>query len=175
VVTGIGFLESSGQAMAFTAAATMMAQVVSPARAGAAQGLSRAAGGLSAAVISVISAPVYAAWGATTLFLGTIAATASVAALAVVLLRSSGRPVDLRGLHAHPGGTVGVSSDEHGVDGGDGVGVGRLERAAERPHVDVDTERRDRSDGFRDVRAGLAGHEGLHGELDSHGVRAPSR
>jgi MFS family permease len=115
-VTGIGFLESSGQAMAFTAAAATMAHCVPPSRAGASQGLRRSAGTLAAAVVSVISGPLYASGGATVLFLSTVAATASVVVIAGAMLGRSR-------LHTHPGRTIDVRSEQERMDRRDGVGL----------------------------------------------------
>jgi MFS family permease len=119
-VTGIGFMESSGQAMAFTAAAATMAHVVPPSRAGASQGLRRSAGTLAAAVVSVISAPLYASGGATVLFLSTAIATVSVVAVGALMLRRGG-------LHAHAGRTVIVGRSEERADRPDGLAVACIE------------------------------------------------
>lgn len=89
VVSGVGFVESTGQAIAFSASAAAMAQVVRPERAGAGQGLARAGGTLAASVSSILSAWVYAGGGAAPMFLGTVAVTAATVGLAFLLLGSS--------------------------------------------------------------------------------------
>ena len=55
VATGVGFVESSGQALAFIGAAAAMAQAVPAARAGASQGLMRAFGLLTATIAAALS------------------------------------------------------------------------------------------------------------------------
>lgn len=89
VVTGIGMLESSGQAFAFVGAATAMAQVTPVARAGTGQGLARALGLVGATASSAASGVLYVFGGAPALFLTTAAVTFAIAALALVLLRGS--------------------------------------------------------------------------------------
>lgn len=89
VVTGIGMLESSGQAFAFVGAATAMAQVTSVARAGTGQGLARALGLVGATASSAVSGVLYVAGGAPALFLTTAVVTAAIAILALALLRGS--------------------------------------------------------------------------------------
>jgi MFS family permease len=86
VVTGIGMIESSGQALAFVGAATAMAQAVTTDRAGAAQGLSRAMGLIAATLASAIAGWVYVLGGAALLFGGAAVVTLLVALLALRLL-----------------------------------------------------------------------------------------
>jgi MFS family permease len=87
VVTGVGFLESTGQALAFVGAATAMAQVVPAARAGASQGLLRAFGLVAATIASMFSGVVYAELGAMWLFFGTVGIVAVVSAVGLLLSR----------------------------------------------------------------------------------------
>jgi MFS family permease len=87
VVTGIGMLESSGQALAFVGAATAMAQATSADRAGAGQGLARAMGLIAATIASAFAGWVYVAGGALALFGGAAVVTLAVALLALGLLR----------------------------------------------------------------------------------------
>ncbi len=87
VVTGIGVVESTGQAAAVVGAAAATAQVVSPARAGAGQSLARAAGTLAAAGVAVLAAWVYQVGGPAPLFLATAAAALALTAIAARLLR----------------------------------------------------------------------------------------
>jgi MFS family permease len=89
VVTGIGMVESSGQAFAFVGAATAMAQVTSVTRAGTGQGLARAMGLIGATISSAISGVLYVAGGAPALFFTTAAATLVIAVVALGLLRGS--------------------------------------------------------------------------------------
>ncbi len=91
VATGMGFAESSGQAFAFIGAAAAMAHAVSPARAGASQGLMRAAGLLAATGAAALSGFGYEWGGATVLFGGTAALVIVVAAVGVVLTRRGRR------------------------------------------------------------------------------------
>lgn len=93
VATGAGLVESGAQAFAAVGAAAAMAQAVPPARAGAAQGLARAAGLLAATVTSAVSGFGYAVGGPTLLFGATAVAVLAVAAVAAALLRQGGRPV----------------------------------------------------------------------------------
>jgi MFS family permease len=86
LVSGVGFVESTGQAIAFSASAAAMAQVVAPERAGAGQGLARAGGTLAASVTSIISAWVYADTGPGPMFIGTVVVTAAVVVVSLVLL-----------------------------------------------------------------------------------------
>ena len=85
VVAGVGIVESTGQAAAFVGAAAATAQAVHPSRAGAGQGLARAAGTLAAALVSAGAAWLYQAGGATPLFLSTAVAVLAVTALAARL------------------------------------------------------------------------------------------
>lgn len=89
VVTGIGMVESSGQAFAFVGAATAMAQVTSVTRAGTGQGLARAFGLIGATASSAVSGVLYVAGGAPALFFTTAAVTLAIAVLALALMRGS--------------------------------------------------------------------------------------
>ena len=91
VITGIGFLESTGQALAFVGAATAMAQVVPAARAGASQGLLRAFGLIAATIASAFSGIVYAEFGAMWLFFGTVGIVALVSGVGLLLSRGARR------------------------------------------------------------------------------------
>jgi MFS family permease len=82
IATGVGFVESSGQALAFIGAAAAMAQAVPAARAGASQGLMRAFGLLTAAIAAALSGVAYETGGPLALFGGT--------AIAVVLMIVAG-------------------------------------------------------------------------------------
>jgi len=86
-VTGIGMVESSGQALAFVGAATAMAQAVTVRRAGAAQGLARAMGLIGAAIASAFAGWAYVIGGAQLLFFGTAVIVLLAAIAAWVLLR----------------------------------------------------------------------------------------
>ena len=88
VATGMGFLESSGQALAFIGAAAAMAQTVPAARAGASQGLLRAFGLLTATIAAALSGIAYEQGGALALFGGTAIAVVLVAAAGLLLVRS---------------------------------------------------------------------------------------
>ncbi len=89
LATGMGFLESSGQALAFVGAAAAMAQATPAARAGSAQGLLRAAGLVAATVAAAASGVVYETGGPILLFGGTAAAVAAVAATGLLLTRGT--------------------------------------------------------------------------------------
>ena len=82
VATGVGFIESTGQALAFIGAAAAMAQAVPAARAGASQGLMRAFGLLTATIAAALSGVVYETGGPLALFGGT--------AIIVVLMITGG-------------------------------------------------------------------------------------
>ena len=82
VATGVGFVESTGQALAFIGAAAAMAQAVPAARAGASQGLMRAFGLLTATIAAALSGIAYDAGGPIALFGGT--------AVVVVLMIAGG-------------------------------------------------------------------------------------
>ena len=84
VATGVGFVESTGQALAFIGAAAAMAQAVPAARAGASQGLMRAFGLLTATIAAALSGVAYEAGGPLALFGGT--------AIVVVLIIVAGLP-----------------------------------------------------------------------------------
>jgi len=92
VATGIGFLESSGQALAFIGAAAAMAHAVDPARAGSAQGLLRGIGLAFATVAAAVSGLAYEGGGALLLFGGTAVAVAVIAAVGLLLARKRGGP-----------------------------------------------------------------------------------
>lgn len=92
VATGVGFVESTGQALAFIGAAAAMAQAVPAARAGASQGLMRAFGLLTATIAAALSGLVYEVGGPLALFGGT--------AIVVVLMIAEGLLV-LRAARAH--------------------------------------------------------------------------
>lgn len=87
LATGMGFLESTGQALAFIGAAAAMAQAVDPARAGSAQGLLRGIGLLAATVAAGVSGLAYEAGGAVLLFGGTALAVIVVAGVGLLLAR----------------------------------------------------------------------------------------
>ena len=88
VVTGVGVVESTGQALAFVGAAAAMAQAVSPLRAAAGQGLARSLGLLAATATAAGAGWAYAVGGAPALFGGTVVLVALTAAAAWALLRS---------------------------------------------------------------------------------------
>ncbi|GAA1797963.1 MFS transporter [Agromyces neolithicus] len=96
VATGVGLVESSGQALAFIGAAAAMAQAVPPVRAGASQGLMRAFGLLTATIAAALSGIAYDAGGPLALFGGTAIVVVLVAAggLLVVHAAKARRPVD---------------------------------------------------------------------------------
>jgi MFS family permease len=91
IATGLGLVESSGQAFAFIGAAAAMAHAVVPARASSAQGLLRASGLIAATVASALSGVVYADLGALTLFWGTAGTVLVVSIAGLMLLRGSQR------------------------------------------------------------------------------------
>jgi len=94
-VTGIGMVESTGQALGFVGAATAMAQTVTHRRAGAAQGLARAMGLIGAALAAAFSGWAYVVGGQQLLFFGTAGLVVGISLLAWVLLRgrSSETPI----------------------------------------------------------------------------------
>ncbi len=87
IATGMGFVESTGQALAFIGAAAAMAHAVDPARAGSAQGLLRGIGLGAATVAAAVSGLAYEAGGALLLFGGTAVAVAVIAAVGLLLAR----------------------------------------------------------------------------------------
>jgi MFS family permease len=91
VATGVGFVESSGQALAFIGAAAAMAQAVPAARAGASQGLMRAFGLLTAAIAAALSGIAYEAGGPLALFGGTAVVVALIVASGLLVIRSARR------------------------------------------------------------------------------------
>ncbi len=88
IATGMGFVESTGQALAFIGAAAAMAHGVDPARAGSAQGLLRGIGLAAATVAAAVSGLAYELGGALLLFGGTAVAVAVIAAVGLLLARS---------------------------------------------------------------------------------------
>lgn len=88
LATGMGFVESTGQALAFIGAATAMAHAVDPARAGSAQGLLRGIGLAAATIAAGVSGLAYELGGATLLFVGTAVTVLVVAGLGLLLARS---------------------------------------------------------------------------------------
>lgn len=87
LATGMGFVESTGQALAFIGAAAAMAHAVDPARAGSAQGLLRGIGLAAATVAAGVSGLAYEAGGATLLFVGTAITVLVVAGVGLLLAR----------------------------------------------------------------------------------------
>lgn len=88
LATGMGFVESTGQALAFIGAAAAMAHAVDPARAGSAQGLLRGIGLAAATIAAGVSGLAYELGGATLLFVGTAVTVLVVAGLGLLLARS---------------------------------------------------------------------------------------
>ena len=91
VATGVGFVESSGQALAFIGAAAAMAQAVPSARAGASQGLMRAFGLLMATIAAVFSGIAYESGGPLALFGGTAIVVVVIAGAGLLVIRSARR------------------------------------------------------------------------------------
>ena len=91
VATGVGFVESSGQALAFIGAAAAMAQAVPAARAGASQGLMRAFGLLMATIAAALSGIAYESGGPLVLFGGTAIVVVVIAAAGLLVIRSARR------------------------------------------------------------------------------------
>ena len=89
VATGVGFVESSGQALAFIGAAAAMAQAVPAARAGASQGLMRAFGLLTATIAAALSGIAYEAGGPLALFGGTAIVVVLMAAAGLLVVRAA--------------------------------------------------------------------------------------
>ena len=87
IATGMGFVESTGQALAFIGAAAAMAHGVDPARAGSAQGLLRGIGLVAATIAAALSGLAYEAGGQLLLFGGTAVAVFVIAALGLLLAR----------------------------------------------------------------------------------------
>lgn len=87
LATGMGFVESTGQALAFIGAAAAMAHGVDPARAGSAQGLMRGIGLAAATAAAAVSGVAYEFGGALLLFGGTAVAVALIAAVGLLLAR----------------------------------------------------------------------------------------
>lgn len=87
IASGMGFVESTGQALAFIGAAAAMAHAVDPTRAGSAQGLLRGIGLAAATIAAGISGLAYEAGGALLLFGGTAIAVAVIAAVGLLLAR----------------------------------------------------------------------------------------
>ncbi|KQV25829.1 hypothetical protein ASC54_02295 [Yonghaparkia sp. Root332] len=88
IATGMGFVESTGQALAFIGAAAAMAHAVDPARAGSAQGLLRGIGLGAATIAAAVSGLAYESGGALLLFGGTAVAVAVIAAVGLLLART---------------------------------------------------------------------------------------
>lgn len=88
IATGMGFVESTGQALAFIGAAAAMAYAVDPARAGSAQGLLRGIGLVAATIAAAVSGLAYEAGGQLLLFGGTAAAVLVIATVGLLLARS---------------------------------------------------------------------------------------
>ncbi len=87
IATGMGFVESTGQALAFIGAAAAMAHAVDPPRAGSAQGLLRGIGLVAATVAAGLSGLAYEAGGQFLLFGGTALAVFVIAAVGLLLAR----------------------------------------------------------------------------------------
>ena len=88
VATGMGLIESTGQALAFVGAAAAMAHAVDPARAGTAQGLLRGIGLAAATVAAAVSGVAYQSGGQALLFGGTAVVVAVVAGVGLLLARA---------------------------------------------------------------------------------------
>ncbi len=88
MATGMGFVESTGQALAFIGAAAAMAHGVDPARAGSAQGLLRGIGLVAATIAAALSGLAYEAGGPLLLFGSTAVAVFVIAAVGLVLARN---------------------------------------------------------------------------------------
>lgn len=91
VATGMGFVESTGQALAFIGAAAAMAHAVDPARAGTAQGLLRGIGLIAATIAAAVSGIAYEAGGQLLLFGGTAVAVVVLATVGLLLARGRRR------------------------------------------------------------------------------------
>lgn len=91
VATGVGFVESSGQALAFIGAAAAMAQAVPAARAGASQGLMRAFGLLMATIAAALSGIAYESGGPLALFGGTAIVVVVIVAAGLLVIRAARR------------------------------------------------------------------------------------
>ena len=89
VATGVGFVESTGQALAFIGAAAAMAQAVPAVRAGASQGLMRAFGLLTATIAAALSGVVYEIGGPLALFGGTAIVVVLMIAGGLLVLRAA--------------------------------------------------------------------------------------
>jgi MFS family permease len=87
IATGMGFVESTGQALAFIGAAAAMAHAVDPARAGSAQGLLRGIGLVAATIAAGLSGLAYEAGGQFLLFGGTAIAVFVIAGIGLLLAR----------------------------------------------------------------------------------------
>ncbi len=88
LATGMGFVESTGQALAFVGAAAAMAHAVDPARAGTAQGLLRGIGLAAATIAAAASGVAYEFGGQALLFGGTAVVVGVVAGVGLLLARS---------------------------------------------------------------------------------------
>ena len=89
VATGVGVVESSGQALAFIGAAAAMAQAVPATRAGASQGLMRAFGLLTATIAAALSGIAYDTGGPLALFGGTAIVVVLMAAGGLLVVRAA--------------------------------------------------------------------------------------
>jgi MFS family permease len=87
VATGMGFVESTGQALAFIGAAAAMAHAVDPARAGSAQGLLRGIGLVAATIAAAFSGIMYEVGGQLLLFGGTAAVVVVLGVVGLLLAR----------------------------------------------------------------------------------------
>ena len=87
VATGMGFVESTGQALAVIGAGAAMAHAVDPARAGSAQGLLRGIGLAAATIAAAVSGLAYEAGGALLLFGGTGVAIVVIAVAGMLFVR----------------------------------------------------------------------------------------
>ena len=88
LATGMGFVESTGQALAFVGAAAAMAHAVDPARAGTAQGLLRGIGLAAATFAAAASGVAYEFGGQALLFGGTAVVVGVVAGVGLLLART---------------------------------------------------------------------------------------
>lgn len=87
IAAGMGFVESTGQALAFIGAAAAMAHGVDPARAGSAQGLLRGIGLVAATAAAGVSGLAYEVGGQLLLFGGTAVAVFVIAVIGLLLAR----------------------------------------------------------------------------------------
>jgi MFS family permease len=97
IVTGLGLVESTGQAFASPASQAAMAHATGPERAGAGQGLAAAVGTFAAGLTAMAAAPVYQAGGPSLLF----CSTAAFVALLLVAAAWRGKGTVLTAPPAH--------------------------------------------------------------------------